>query len=423
MKSTKETQTLLERYDMVRQASLAMCHSLEPEQFRIQPSEDTSPTWWNLAHTSWFFARNVLHEFPNLKAAEDQLFDYVLNSYYSALGLRLERNRRGFMTRPTVQEVFDYRKSVDERMKTLINGCNEKQFKMMAPIIEVGLQHEQQHQELFYGEVKYLLYQTPKNLRIAYQKQKKTKEHQNSAPASFVRFEGGLHRFGNLDGIWGWDNEFPIHQYYLEDYALQNRLVSNREFMEFVEDGGYEKQLLWLDNGWNKMQQGQWKAPLYWEKCADGTWEVFTLSGMEKINLNEPVSHISFYEAEAFATWKGLRLPSEREWEHAARMHKISNKDGNFLDSGLLKPSIPAKKGLSQLLGELWQWTSSYYEPYPGYKPFEGSLVEYNEKFMDNQRVLRGGSCVSERDHIRISYRNFWPPETRFQFTGIRLAK
>lgn len=421
MKTPKKD--LLKRYHHARQASVEMCGPLNSEQCRIQPVPEVSPPWWNLAHTSWFFSRNVLLPFKGKRTKEDELFDYVLNSYYSALGPRLERNRRGLMTRPTMQEVYAYRESVDKRIEDMVNKSDEALFEKLSPIINIGIQHEQQHQELFYSEIKYILYQTPPALRMPYKfSNNKKAKHGKAQKAQFINIRGGLHKFGNVEGGWGWDNETPVHKSFIEDFSMQSRLVTNGEYLAFIEDGGYDAQLLWLDNGWNKMHEGNWKAPLYWENV-DGEWQIWTLSGMQKLNLHEPVSHVSFYEAEAFATWYGSRLPLEREWEQAARLHH-ETESGNFLDSGNLHPTYaPDSKRLTQMLGDLWEWTSSYYEPYPGYQPFEGSLVEYNEKFMDNQRVLRGGSCVSERDHIRISYRNFWPPETRFQFSGIRLAK
>lgn len=411
---------LMQRWKAVRNASVKMCAPLNPEQCRIQPCAEVSPPWWYLAHTSWFFVRNVLEPFGGKLTEEDRLFDYLLNSYYCSLGPRLRRDRRGLMTRPTMQEVYAYRKSVDDRVIRLAKKIDSKQKKAFQAILEIGIQHEQQHHELFYTEIKYILYQNLPGLRTPYLKKDKG---QTKAPirSQYIPLKGGLYPFGNLEGGWGWDNEYPVHRYYLEDFKLQNRLVTNREFLEFIKDGGYSKQILWLDNGWEHVLEQQWEAPLYWEQC-EGKWWVWTLRGMVPLPLEEPVCHVSFYEAEAFATWKGKRLPTEREWELAARQN--GSTPANFLESGKLHPAVAgAGKPFIQLLGDVWEWTASYYEPYPGYKPFEASLQEYNEKFMDNQRVLRGGSCVSEKDHLRISYRNFWTPQTRFQFTGFRLAE
>lgn len=434
-----------------------MCSVLSPEQYRIQPIAEVSPPWWNLAHTSWFFVRNVLQPFQGQESPEDALFDYVLNSYYSSFGPRLERMRRGLMTRPTVKEVFEYRKSVDERVVHLIETINEEQLNPLNEMIKIGLEHEQQHQELFYTEIKYILYQNPIKLREVYLLQNADqKSNPYSQPenilinhhhlSKFTFIKGELSWFGNVEEKWGWDNEFPNHQYYLQDFKLQNRLVTNGEYLEFMEDKGYQRQILWLDNGWNLVQKYKWYSPLYWEQI-DNEWQIWTLSGMKKLNLNEPVCHISYYEADAYANWKKSRLPTEREWEFVARNYYQRNSylntnhvKPNFIDLGYLHPrSIEYKNDRDnmnkknkeniendvfiQMLGDVWEWTSSYYEPYPGFKPFKGNLREYNQKFMDNQRVLRGGSCVSEPEHIRISYRNFWPPETRFQFSGIRLAQ
>jgi ergothioneine biosynthesis protein EgtB len=427
--SSRGRERLLTEYRAVRQASLDMVQPLEPEDFRIQPFEEVSPPWWNLGHSSWFFARNVIHPFGQYLPADERI-DYVLNSYYVALGARLQRNRRGLITRPTTEEIYRYRELVDARVEEIIQGADDRQFPEIARLLTIGMQHEQQHQELFHTEIKLILAQNPLRLRQPYRARPLQQAQRDAASAAeFIPFEGGLFEFGNLEGGWCWDNELPVHKYYLKDFALQNHLVTNGEYLEFMKDRGYEEPLLWLSNGWYKVEEEQWQAPLYWERI-EGEWQMWTLNGMQRVDLNEPVCHVSFYEADAFARWKsqtderwgGVRLPLEREWEHAARSSKASG--GNFLHTKRLHPaSAPNEGGLEQMLGDVWEWTTSYYEPYPGYAPFPGTLREYNEKFMDNQRVLRGGSCVSERDHIRISYRNFWPPQTRFQFTGIRLAK
>jgi ergothioneine biosynthesis protein EgtB len=428
--SSRGRERLLTEYRAVRQASLDMVQPLEPEDFRIQPFEEVSPPWWNLGHTSWFFARNIIQSFGGRYLPEDQRIDYVLNSYYVALGPRLQRNRRGLITRPTTEEIFRYRKLVDARVEELIQTVDEDVLTEFARLLTIGMHHEQQHQELFYTEIKFILAQNPVALRQAYRALSPESVQGGAAAAvDFVPFEAGLLEFGNLKGGWCWDNELPVHKSYLKSFSLQNRLVTNGEYLEFMEDRGYEEPLLWLSNGWYRVQEEGWHAPLYWERV-DGEWQMWTLNGMQRVDLNEPVCHVSFYEADAFARWKsqidrhwqGVRLPLEREWEHAARVSRVS--DGNFLDTRRLHPAPAVGEGaLQQMLGDVWEWTASYYEPYPGYAPFPGALKEYNEKFMDNQRVLRGGSCVSERNHIRISYRNFWSPQTRFQFTGIRLAK
>ncbi len=423
---------LSERFRRVRQASIAMCHPLAPEMFRIQPMDDVSPPWWNLGHTSWFFVRNVLQPFGGRWEPEDDEFDYVLNSYYAALGPRVSRCRRGLLTRPTTEEIYRYRASVDERVEELLSTAGDDRWDELAFVLTVGIHHEQQHQELFYTEIKCILAENPRNLRQPYLPMSRDRR---APPAPregcFIELAGGLFEFGHQQSGWCWDNELPVHKFYLLPFALESRLVTNAEYLAFIEDGGYRKQLLWLDNGWRAAQQEGWQAPLYWENL-DVQWWTWTLRGMQPLRLDEPVRHVSFYEADAFARWRsetfaqyrGSRLPSEREWEHAALVAEHEPENDAFLDSGRLHPA-PAAEGsaLSQMSGVLWQWTSSYYEPYPGYRPFPGALAEYNGKFMDNQRVLRGGSCVTPRDHYRPTYRNFWAAPTRFQFTGIRLAR
>ena len=424
---------LLAAYRRVREASLEMCRPLEPEMFRVQPMEDVSPPWWNLGHTSWFFVRNVLEPFGGAADPNDADFDYVLNSYYAALGSRLARARRATVTRPTTEEVFHYRASVDRRIEQLLESIEDDRWDDFARVVTIGLNHEQQHQELFFTEIKYILWQDPPRLRSPYRAEGTVRDAQSRKPADmeFISFDGGLFEFGGLEPGFRWDNELPVYRQYLEPFALADRLVTNGEFLEFLDDGGYERQLLWLDNGWNCVQRDAWRTPLYWERDRR-QWREWTLAGLRPLDPAEPVSHVSFYEADAFARWKSetwsddraVQLPNERQWEHAARTAAGEHEPGAFLDEGRLQPLADSgDRGLRQMFGQLWQWTTSYYEPYPGYKPFPGSLSEYNSKFMDNQRVLRGGSCVTPRDHFHVGYRNFWPAATRFQFSGIRLVR
>ena len=434
MKANIEREKILSRYHEVRKASLAMCEPLEPEDFQIQPCEEVSPPKWNLGHTSWFFWQFVLGP-KGQTLPEDEEFRYFLNSYYQKAGSRIERGRRGFVARPTLKEVYRYRSSVDDRMEQLIRTIGEGELPRLQFLVTVGTHHEQQHQELFYTEIKNIYSATPVQSRPAYLASSKPKrEGEDDIEPKFLSFQGGLHEFGNVEGGWCWDNELSTHLHHLRDFSLRDRLVTNREYLEFMEDGGYSNPLLWLSDGWAEAEKQQWKAPLYWERI-DEKWWMFTLSGMREVNLDEPVCHVSFYEAQAFAQWKshldaaheGVRLPTEREWEHAARISRLDPADGCFVEDGILHPK-PPKAGLDgdylrQMLGDVWEWTSSHYEPYPGFREFPDNLSEYNGKFMNNQRVLRGGSCVTPRNHIRISYRNFWHPEARFQFTGIRLAK
>lgn len=418
----------IDRFRRVRQASVEMCRPLAAEDYRLQPMEDVSPPWWNLGHTSWFFVRNLLEPFGGARQPEDAQYDFVLNSYYTALGPRLARDRRGLISRPTTEEIYRYQSSVDRRVEDLLRSLDEDRLEDAAFVLTVGLNHEQQHQELFYTEIKFILAENPPTLRRPYRHAPGESAPGEAARSRFLEFDGGLLEFGNLEGGWCWDNELPVHKFHLEPFALQDRLVTNAEYLEFVDDGGYSQPLAWLDNGRACVEQQGWRAPLYWERH-DGAWLQWTLGGMKPLVADEPVCHVSFYEADAFARWRSqaysdrpARLPSEREWEYAAR-RSAPGAAGGFLDSARLHPSArPGRAPLEQMAGVLWQWTASYYEPYPGYRPLPGALAEYNGKFMDNQRVLRGGSCVTPRDHYRTSYRNFWPGATRFQFTGIRLA-
>jgi ergothioneine biosynthesis protein EgtB len=424
---------IAESFRRVRAASVDMCAPLTPEEYRLQPVEEVSPPWWNLGHTSWFFARNVLAPLGGRRTAEDDAYDYLLNSYYASLGARLPRGKRGSVSRPTTNEILRYRQSVDARVEELLESIDGQHSSELERLLAIGIQHEQQHQELFYTEIKYILAQNPRPLRRAYANLPPEQQVAPPGPAAWIFSDGGLLEFGHRGSGWCWDNELPLHPYYLPPFEIAERLVTCREFLAFVREGGYANPLLWLDNGWREVEAQRLAAPLYWENV-DGTRWIWTLSGMKPLALEEPACHVSFYEADAFARWKsatfdeyrGARLPSEREWEHAAQaLASEPLASEAFLDSQRLHPAIArATPGLvSQMNGALWQWTSSYYEPYPGYRPFPGALAEYNGKFMDNQRVLRGGSCVTPRDHYRHTYRNFWPAPTRFQFTGIRLAR
>ena len=416
---------LLDRYRQTRNLSVELCRPLHPEDYRIQSMPDVSPPWWNLGHTSWFFAKNILEPFGLYRQADARL-EFVMNSYYESLGPRIRRDHRGLVTRPTNDEVYSFRESVDARVEELIRTAPEGDFERLQFLVFTGIQHEQQHQELLVTELKHILGSNVPELREPYRAAASANGH--GAPAArWIPFEGGLHEFGNVEGGWCWDNEMPVHKAWLDGFALANRLVTNAEYLEFIADGGYRNPLLWLSNGWAKAQEQGWKAPLYWEEDGD-RWHLWTLSGVRDLDPDEPVSHVSFYEADAFARWQSARLPTEREWEHAARVSGFPGSDANFLDSGALHPRPAVANGsgdagLLQMGGDLWEWTSNHYEPYPGYQPLDGALMEYNGKFMDNVRILRGGSCATPENHIRASYRNFWAPDTRFQFSGIRLAR
>ena len=418
---------LLRRYRETRDLSVDLCRPLRPEDYRVQSMPDVSPPWWNLGHTSWFFAKNILEPF-GLYSADDARLEFVMNSYYESLGPRIRRDHRGLVTRPSNDEVYTFRGAVDARVARLLESAPDADLERLRFLITTGVHHEQQHQELLVTEIKHILGCNVPELREPYRAAPAADAGETAAhpvpETRWVSFPGGLHDFGNVEGGWCWDNEMPVHKAWLDPFALGNRLVTTDEYLEFMADGGYRNPLLWLSNGWAKLQEQGWTAPLYWEREGEeGSWRLWTLAGVREIDPEEPVGHVGFYEADAYARWKGARLPTEREWEHAARVSRMPGT--NFLDSGLLHP-LPAEgtgDGVTQMGGDLWEWTSSHYEPYPGYRPFEGALMEYNGKFMDNVRVLRGGSCATPANHIRPSYRNFWAGDTRFQFTGIRLAR
>ena len=418
---------LLHRYRETRDLSVELCRPLHPEDYRIQSMPDVSPPWWNLGHTTWFFAKNILEPF-GLYSQDDARLEFVMNSYYESLGPRIRRDHRGLVTRPTNEDVFRFRQSVDGRVEELIRTAPEADLDRLRFLVVTGVQHEQQHQELLVTELKHILGSNVPELREPYRPAPAINRHGgHGAPAArWVDFAGGLHEFGNVEGGWCWDNEMPVHKGWLDGFALMSRLVTSGEYLEFMADGGYRNPLLWMSNGWAKVKEQGWTAPFYWEGGEEedgGRWRLWTLSGVRDVDPDEPVCHVSFYEADAYARWQGARLPTEREWEHAARVSGFPG--ANYLDSGALHPRAAEANGpgLAQMGGDLWEWTSNHYEPYPGYRPFEGALMEYNGKFMDNVRVLRGGSCATPANHIRASYRNFWAADTRFQFTGIRLAR
>ena len=436
-----DPQALLRAFRDTRSSSLDLCRPLAPEVYRIQSMPDVSPPWWNLGHTTWFFAKNILEPF-GAYGPEDRRLEFVLNSYYEALGPRLERHRRGLATKPTTEEIVAFRERVDERLERLIESSSDlppERRERLTFLVTTGIQHEQQHQELLVTEVKHILGFNPPELREPYgaaPRPDQVDPGPEASPLEFLGVPGGVVEIGNREGGWCFDNELGVHKVYLEDFRIADRLVTNGEFLEFVADGGYRQPLLWLANGWDAVGRGGWQAPLYWHRPggeapdpAQG-WHHWTFAGDLPLDPHEPVAHLSFYEAEAYARWRSqqsdaeatLRLPTEFEWEHAARTLGYDLPGGNLLDDRLFRPRrAPAQSGgLPQAAGDLWEWTTSHYEPYPGFAPFGGDLGEYNEKFMDNQRVLRGGSYATPRNHLRPSYRNFWPADTRFQMTGLR---
>jgi ergothioneine biosynthesis protein EgtB len=410
---SRPAEALAARYAHVRRVSLEICEPLETEDYVVQSMPDTSPAKWHLAHTSWFFEQFLLKPLLTGYRAFDADFEYLFNSYYQTVGRMHERPQRGLLTRPTVKEVVRYREHVDEHMGKLLRARAEDD--KLQSITTLGLNHEQQHQELMFTDIMHLFSRNP--LLPAY-KAGSEEPSDTAAPMHFISFDGGIHEIGASGKHFCFDNELPRHRALLEPYALADRLATNGEYLEFIRDGGYRRPEFWLSDGWSTIQREGWTRPIYWAESLD---REFTLHGLQPLNSGAPVSHISFYEADAFARWAGARLPSEAEWEIAAESLPVI---GNLLNTGALRPQAAGvQPGLKQMFGDVWEWTSSPYTAYPGYQPPPGALGEYNGKFMCNQLVLRGGSCVTPADHIRASYRNFFYADARWQFMGVRLAR
>ncbi|HSY10906.1 MAG TPA: ergothioneine biosynthesis protein EgtB [Verrucomicrobiae bacterium] len=407
--------TLLDRYMRMREMSLHLCSPLSVEDHSLQPMPDASPAKWHLAHTTWFFETFVLSQYMQGFSPYHPAFRNLFNSYYNSVGERPLRNLRHVLSRPSLDEVHAYRIYVDEAMVHLLT---EDLPADAIKLIDLGINHEQQHQELIVTDVKNGLWANP--LRPAY----RANGHNESAsrevlPLKWQSFAEGIYAIGYEGTAFAFDNEGPQHNVYLQPFRLASRLVTNGEFLEFMRDGAYSNPLIWLSDAWDAVNGNRWHAPLYWEQ-RDGEWWSFTMDGLQPLRLNEPVCHVSFYEADAFARWSGARLPSEFEWEVAARGCHVT---GNFVESGNLHPTPAAgDEPLAQMFGDVWEWTSTPYVAYPGFKPAEGAVGEYNGKFMCNQMILRGGSCATPQSHIRATYRNFFPPHVRWQFMGLRLA-
>jgi ergothioneine biosynthesis protein EgtB len=440
---------ILNRFNDVRRSTIALCEPLTPEDMMVQSCPEASPAKWHVAHTTWFFESFVLREFLPGYRLFNQDFPWLFNSYYEGFSAFPEKRLRSSFSRPGLEEIRCYREHVDAEMARLFERDPEPEAMRR---IELGANHEEQHQELLITDILHAFSTNP--LKPKYREQQNRDQgtgigdQKNAAegprgigkarPLGFMEFEGGLREAGHAGDGFCFDNEMPRHRVWLEPYALANRLVTCGEYAEFMADGGYQKPEFWLSAGWDAVKHNGWRAPLYWSR-ADGDprecdWTVFTLRG--ELPLKDlaatPVSQVSFYEADAYARWAGRRLPTEFEWESAAEGQPV---EGNLLDSGKLMPvadedlvqnEIGDKRqnqGITKYYGDCWVWTSSAYLGYPGFHPLDGTLGEYNGKFMSGQMVLRGGSCVTPARHIRASYRNFFAPETRWQFSGIRLAK
>ncbi|HXQ44806.1 MAG TPA: ergothioneine biosynthesis protein EgtB [Acidimicrobiales bacterium] len=402
------------RYGEVRATTEILSAPLTPEDQTVQSMPDVSPTKWHRAHTSWFFETFLLE--PSLTGYRSfhPAFAYLFNSYYEGVGARYPRPRRGVVSRPGVAEVAEYRAHVDEAMTRLLAGGLASDT---GDLVELGLHHEQQHQELLLMDIKHVLSCNP--LQPAYATV--TVAEPSTAPAPrWIEHPGGLVEVGHDGAGFAFDNESPRHRVHLEPFSLAGQAVTCGEWMAFIDDGGYERPDLWLSDGWATSQAERWEAPLYWFRVVDDWW-LFTLGGPQLVDPSEPVCHVSYYEADAFARWSGARLPTEAEWETVAAPRAGGTPRGNFLDVTVLHPRPAGGDG--SLFGDVWQWTSSAYSPYPGFQPAAGAVGEYNGKFMVNQYVLRGGCCVTPPEHIRATYRNFFPPAARWAFSGLRLAR
>lgn len=417
--ATFSRETLVIQYQQVRRQTEQLCRPLTVEDYGIQTITDVSPPKWHLAHVSWFFETFLLLPYCPGYRVFHLSFGYLFNSYYETHGQPYPRPQRGLLSRPTVAEVYQYRTHVDEAMVRLIMELDERCWGEFKSRVVLGLHHEQQHQELLCTDIKHILAFNP--LKPIYRRAVTARSDAGEIrPLTWVEFAGGVKSIGHEGASFSFDNEIPRHPVYVQDYALASRLVTNGEYLTFMEAGGYQSPEYWLSDGWKTVQQQCWEAPLYWEK-RDGRWWLMTLSGMRPVLADEPVCHVSFYEADAYARWAEKRLPTEVEWELAASRQPVM---GNFCESDYLHP-LPAGSGdvpLRQIFGDVWEWTQSPYTPYPGYRPLAGSLGEYNGKFMCSQIVLRGGSCATPLSHIRSTYRNFFYPGDRWQFSGIRLA-
>jgi ergothioneine biosynthesis protein EgtB len=408
---------LAERFQAVRLGTEALAAPLSAEDCALQSMPDASPVKWHLAHVSWFFDTFVLADYAPQYTMFDPAYRTLFNSYYNAVGDRHPRAERGLLSRPDLGEVMAFRAHVDREIQRLLT---QPAPAAALALIELGIQHEQQHQELILTDVKHLLSRNPQ--RPVYHGRWPLAAVQ-PLPMSWHPYAGGLVSLGHAGDRFAFDNETPAHHAFVAPFELASRPVTHGEFAEFIADGGYRRPELWLSLGWEAVVARGWQAPLYWERDGDA-WRTFTLHGMVDIDAHTPVCHLSFFEAEAFARWAGARLPTEFEWELAARDQPMV---GNFLDSGALHP-LPLDggndaTGPAQMFGDIWEWTRSDYAPYPGYRPAEGAVGEYNGKFMCNQYVLRGGSCATPASHIRATYRNFFPPDARWQFSGVRLAR
>ncbi|HEY1504134.1 MAG TPA: ergothioneine biosynthesis protein EgtB [Stellaceae bacterium] len=420
-------ESALDRYRIVRARTEALAAPLSPEDQTVQSMPDVSPTKWHRAHTTWFFENFILAPFDSAYRVHNPAYGYLFNSYYEGAGPRHPRLARGMLSRPSVADVARYRAHVDEAMTGFVAGASGAAWQEIAPLFDLGLHHEEQHQELILMDIKHVLSLNP--LDPVYVPAPAMAKRNAIAPLDFVDFDGGLRQIGHEDrdresGGFHFDNEGPRHRIWMEPFRLASRLVTCGEYRAFVADGGYRRAELWLSDGWATVKNEGWEAPLYWRCEGDDDWSIFTLGGRRAVDDDEPIVHVSYYEADAFARWSGKRLPTEAEWEIASADAQVAL-SGNLMDRAVYHPQAasPSDQKLQQMIGDVWEWTGSPYMPYPGYRPPEGTIGEYNGKFMANQMVLRGGAAVTPPGHVRFTYRNFFYPASRWAFGGIRLAE
>ena len=412
---------LLDQYRAVRARTLELAAPLSPEDQGVQSMPDASPTKWHLAHTTWFFETFVLKPHAPDHRPFDPTFEFLFNSYYEGVGPRPDRARRGELSRPSLDEVRTYRRHVDQAIARLMERLLERGTlaQAIASTLTLGLHHEQQHQELLLTDIKHAFGSHP--LQPSYHAVTPSPAPDAAPALGFRSFESGVVWIGHQGSAFAFDNEGPRHRCFLDPFAIADRPVTCGEYLAFMRDGGYARPELWLSDGWRTVESERWRAPLYWQEGRGGDtgWLIYTLGGRRAVVADEIVAHVSYYEADAYARWAGARLPTEEEWEHAAAAMAPGEPAGHFADAGRLHPASTAPG----MFGDAWQWTRSAYGGYPGYRVPEGPIGEYNGKFMSNQMVLRGGSCLTPAGHIRATYRNFFPPATRWQMSGIRLAR
>jgi len=409
--TSTENALLAQRFTEIRNTSMRITDGLSAEDQMVQSMPDASPSKWHLAHTTWFFETFILEPYREGYKPFDPRFRVLFNSYYKQLGAHPIRGTRGLMSRPTLSQVQAYRAHVDDALLPYLERADGE----VLTLVELGLNHEQQHQELLLTDIKHALWSNPLRPELS---EAMAVGHDPLA-MSWNEVEGGIHQIGHRGEGFAFDNECPQHEVLLQPFQIASRDVTNAEYLEFIEDGGYRRSELWLSEGWDTVNAQGWVAPLYWEHH-DGGWWQFAHREMKRVNPGEPVCHISYFEADAYARWSGARLPSEQEWEIAAGRLPSS---GTFLDDSIFHPQPARAPGHQQMFGDVWEWTSSPYIAYPGFRPAAGLVGEYNGKFMCNQWVLRGGSCATPRSHIRATYRNFFPAHARWQFSGLRLAR